>query len=144
MPGVMPLLIVEDQEMPMTWDEIIPFYQRLEAEEWWRKSLCSMEELVRLIIENRDVSALYMWTSHENLGLAKHDPYEEWKGKASLLITPASAVNYRFTLSVPLEDLPIYREKSESVMCPLEYALQVYDEMIEKMDGINSAKAGEA
>ncbi len=79
--------------MPKTWDELIPFYQELETEDWWRDGLASMKKLIRLIVENRDVSKLRPGTSHATLCLTKHDPHAEWKGKPYLYIEPASIVS---------------------------------------------------
>ena len=44
----------------------------------------------------------------------------------------------------PLALGDIYRERTESIVCPLDYALKAYDEMIEKLDRLESDKPREA
>ena len=128
--------------MSKDWDEIISFYHDLESGEDWY--FVSMEALVKRIIENRDVSKIYPVTSHHILCLSKYKTYDEWIGKPSISIRPVSAENYRFSLTEPLEDGEIYRERSESISCPMSYALKAYDELIEKLAKLESDNSGEA
>ena len=117
--------------MSKDWDEIISFYHDLESDEGW--SFVSMEALVKRIIEKRDVSNIYPFTSLHILCLSKYETYDEWIGSPSISIKPASTDNYWFSLTEPLRDGEIYRERSESISCPMNYALKAYDELIEKL-----------
>ena len=129
-------------EMAEDWDDIISFYRELEAKEFW--GFGSMAALVTLIIENRDVSGIYPVTSHETLCLSKYETYDEWLRKPSVSIRPASAENYWFSLTEPLEGGGIYRERSESISCPLGYALEAYDEMMGGLARLEAANSREA
>jgi hypothetical protein len=140
LPGVMPLPLMKD--MAKVWDEIISFYRELESKEFW--GFGSMAALVTLIIENRDVSEIYPVTSHETLCLSKYQTYDEWVSKPSVSIRPASADHYWFSLTEPLEDGGIYRERVESILCPMDYALKAYDEMMGNLARLESAKSREA
>ena len=128
--------------MSKDWDRIISFYQDLESGEDWY--FVSMEKLVKLILENRDLSGMHLFTSHEILCLTKYKTFDEWKDKPLVSIKPASADNYWFSLTEPLEDGEIYRERSESISCPMEHALKAYDEMMEKLAKLESDKSREA
>jgi hypothetical protein len=123
--------------MPQTWDELIEFYHEIESAEDW-PNYVSMEALVRQIIGNRDVSALHPFTSHDTLCLTKHATYDLWKDRPTISIDPASAVFYLFTLTEPIMGSRFPRQKSESVWCPPEHVLEVYDEMIGKLEKLES------
>ena len=129
--------------MPKTWAELIPFYRELETDEYWQ-GLCSMEKLVTLILENRDVTNIHPSTSLHVLCLSRREGYDEWRGRPVLYIEPSSPMYYQFRLSVTLEVEPVLREKSESATCPPEFALEIFDEMVAKMERLESKDAGEA
>ncbi len=122
--------------MSKEWNELISFYRDLELSRSW--NIVSMEKLVKLILENRTVSEIHPFTSHHILCLTKYKTYDEWKDKPLVSIGPASSSNYWFKFTEPLEDGNIYREKSESISCTLEYALTAYDEMLGKLENFES------
>ena len=122
--------------MSKEWNELISFYQDLELSRDW--DFASMEKLVKLILENRNVNKIHPFTSHHILCLTKYKTYNEWKDKPLVSIEPASSSHYWFKFAEPFDDGDIYREKSESISCPLEYALKAFDEMIEKLEKFES------
>ena len=124
--------------MSKEWNELISFYQELELISSW--NIVSMEKLVKLILENRTVNKIHPFTSHHILCLTKYKTYEEWKDKPLVSIEPVSESHYCFKFTEPINDGDVYREKSESISCPLEYALKAFDEMIEKLEKFESSQ----
>jgi hypothetical protein len=128
--------------MPEDWEEIISFYHNMESGK--DRYLVSMEALVKQIIENRDVHNIYPVTSLLTLELSKYRTYHEAKDKPLVSIKPVSATHYCFSLIEPLEFGEIYRERAESISCLYAYALKAYDEMIEKLEKLESDNPREA
>ena len=129
--------------MAQTWDELVGFYHEIESSEDWPNSV-SMEALVKLLIDNRDVSALHPFTSHDSLCLTKHKTYDRWKDKPVISIDPASAAFYLFSLTEPIMGSKFPRQKSESIWCPPGHVLEAYDEMVEKLERLESNTSAEA
>lgn len=129
--------------MPQTWDELVEFYHEIKSAEDW-PNYVPMEALVRLIIDNRDVSTVHPSTSHDTSCLTKHRTHDLWKDKPVISIDPASDVFYFFSLTEPVSDATCPRQKSESVWCPPEHVLEVYDELIGKLERLESNTSTEA
>ena len=129
--------------MSQTWDELVRFYHEIESAEDW-PNLVSMEALVRQILDNRDVSVVHPFTSHDTLCLTKHKTYDIWKDEPLISIEPASADFYCFSLTEPIGGGKFPRQKSEAIWCPPERALEAYDEMIERLEKLESDTSREA
>jgi len=116
------------------WDEIVSFYDDLITHDDWLKWWKLVGDFVRKLIVSRDVSGLHPFTSHEVLCLTKYKTYTKWEDKPMLTITAASNERLGFSLIEPIEDDEIYRERTETITCPPDRALQVYDELTQKLD----------
>jgi hypothetical protein len=129
--------------MPDMWEDIISFYRERESSGDWF-DFVSMEALIKRIMENRDVSNIYPCTSLYALVLSKHKTYDEGRGEPTVLIRAASTTNYQFTLNEPLESGEIGRVREETISCRMDYALKAYDEMIARLEGLESGNPREA
>ena len=129
--------------MPDTWEDIISFYHERESSGDWF-DFVSMEALVRRITENRDVSNIYPCTSLYTLVLSKHKSYDAGWDKPTVSIRAASTTNYQFTLNEPLESGEIGRVREETISCRMGYVLKAYDEMIVRLEGLETGIPPEA
>jgi hypothetical protein len=115
-----------------SWNEIVAFYEDFKKEEGW-EFLAEVEALVRRIIQNRDTSGIYPFTSHETLCLTRYQTYPEWYDKPLISINSTRTGKFKFELTEPLEDNEVYRQKSEAIVCSPDKALEVYDELVAKL-----------
>lgn len=126
--------------MSQSWKEIIEFYKDGKTHKGL-ENLEAIEKLVCYLVNNRDLSSIYPFTSHEVLCLTKFKTYDEWYIKPIISIELNFGANdeyiYKFTLTEPLEDGKIIRYKAEIVHCSFENSLNIFDEFIEKLERLS-------
>jgi hypothetical protein len=121
-----------------SWDSVVEFYQELYSHKGW-EIYAKMEKLVNFLLASRNLSALHPFTSHQFLCLTFYKTYEEWKDKPSVTVE-ITGDYFKFTLVQPFGEGEIYREKTESIGCPVErldLALQAFDDLTEKLQAVS-------
>jgi hypothetical protein len=121
--------------MPATsLEEILKFYEDFEdyqdESEW-------MVKLVKHLVANRDLSSFYPFTSHETLCFSMFESHEDWFEKPiiSIDINWEASEEYKYKISFERRkvEADLWRQFLESVYCPFEKCLEIFDEMAEKL-----------
>ena len=122
------------------WNKVLTDYKRAQKESWGL-DLIWMEKLVLHLLSNRDLSIYYPVTSHYVLGLFICKSLDEIYDRPSISIELShenrektkDKFRYKFSVRHSKKDGDIYRQYIESVFCSFEKALEVFDELVEKL-----------
>lgn len=126
------------------WDEILEGFKKLREsiDKPYGKDLIYLEEFIRHLISNRDLSGIYPISSHLHLILVIAKNFSDKYGKPVInvrinsdrFLDEKDEFRYEFVLFQRKKDKDIYRENVESVFCSFEKSLEVFDELFEKLN----------
>lgn len=125
------------------WNEIIDFYGNFPHNENYKeyKEIERMKKFVIHLIQNRDLQNLHCFTSHETLCVTKFKTHPEWFDKPLVTIDinwgASEQYKYKFSLVERQEKDNVIREFVESVLCSFGKSLEIFDEMIEKLEKVS-------
>ncbi len=130
------------------WDEILEGFKNLREslEKPYGKDLIWLENFIRHLILNRDLSEIYPISSHSKLILVIANSLSDRRGKPVIVIQINSnffpdeidKYRYEFQLIQKIKDKDIYRQNVESIFCSFEKTLEVFDELFEKLKGMTT------